>query len=134
MRLHRHMALVRGRVGIINLHRSGGESPVKVTDVFVGRVFRQVPVENVRIISPYIGGGFGGKLFLRSDALLAALAARAVKRPVKVMLPLSSFITAIVCLHQRGRRSRLFEGLGHYQRNGLMIVCRPERENHRYLT
>ena len=47
----------------------------------------KVPVENVRIISPYIGGGFGGKLFLRSDALLAALAARAVKRPVKVMLP-----------------------------------------------
>ncbi|HAM2920380.1 TPA: xanthine dehydrogenase family protein molybdopterin-binding subunit, partial [Escherichia coli] len=46
----------------------------------------KVPVENVRIISPYIGGGFGGKLFLRSDALLAALAARAVKRPVKVML------------------------------------------------
>ena len=37
----------------------------------------KVPVENVRIISPYIGGGFGGKLFLRSDALLAALAARA---------------------------------------------------------
>ncbi|MBW2904019.1 molybdopterin-dependent oxidoreductase [Escherichia coli] len=46
----------------------------------------KVPVENVRIISPYIGGGFGGKLFLRSDALLAALAARAGKRPVKVML------------------------------------------------
>lgn len=47
----------------------------------------KIPEENVRIISPYIGGGFGGKLFLRSDALLAALAARAVKRPVKVMLP-----------------------------------------------
>ncbi|TLU65032.1 xanthine dehydrogenase family protein molybdopterin-binding subunit [Enterobacter sp. MF024] len=46
----------------------------------------KIPEENVRIISPYIGGGFGGKLFLRSDALLAALAARAVKRPVKVML------------------------------------------------
>lgn len=47
----------------------------------------KIPEENVRIVSPYIGGGFGGKLFLRSDALLAALAARAVKRPVKVMLP-----------------------------------------------
>lgn len=46
----------------------------------------KIPKENVRVISPYIGGGFGGKLFLRSDALLAALAARAVKRPVKVML------------------------------------------------
>ncbi|MEJ5074034.1 aldehyde oxidoreductase molybdenum-binding subunit PaoC [Enterobacter ludwigii] len=47
----------------------------------------KLPMENVRIISPYIGGGFGGKLFLRSDALLAALGARAIKRPVKVMLP-----------------------------------------------
>lgn len=46
----------------------------------------KIPEENVRVIAPYIGGGFGGKLFLRSDALLAALAARAIKRPVKVML------------------------------------------------
>jgi xanthine dehydrogenase YagR molybdenum-binding subunit len=43
--------------------------------------------EKVRLISPYIGGGFGGKLFLRADALLAALGARAAKRPVKVALP-----------------------------------------------
>jgi xanthine dehydrogenase YagR molybdenum-binding subunit len=47
----------------------------------------KLPEENVRVISPYIGGGFGGKLFLRSDAVLAALGARAAKRPVKVMLP-----------------------------------------------
>jgi xanthine dehydrogenase YagR molybdenum-binding subunit len=45
-----------------------------------------VPKENVRLISPYIGGGFGGKLFVRSEALLAALGARAAKRPVKVTL------------------------------------------------
>ena len=45
-----------------------------------------IPEENVHVRSPYIGGGFGGKLFLRSDALLAALGARAIKRPVKVML------------------------------------------------
>lgn len=42
--------------------------------------------ENVRVISPYIGGGFGGKLFVRADALLAALGARAARRPVKVAL------------------------------------------------
>lgn len=46
-----------------------------------------IPRENVRLVSPYVGGGFGGKLFLRSDALLAALGARAAKRPVKVALP-----------------------------------------------
>lgn len=45
-----------------------------------------IPEENVHVRSPYIGGGFGGKLFLRSDALLAALGAWAIKRPVKVML------------------------------------------------
>ena len=47
----------------------------------------KMPEENIRVISPYIGGGFGGKLFLRSDALLSALGARAVNRPVKVMVP-----------------------------------------------
>jgi len=45
-----------------------------------------IPKENVRLISPYIGGGFGGKLFVRTDALLAALGARAAGRPVKVAL------------------------------------------------
>jgi xanthine dehydrogenase YagR molybdenum-binding subunit len=43
--------------------------------------------KKVRLISPFIGGGFGGKLFLRADALLAALGARAARRPVKVVLP-----------------------------------------------
>ncbi|OFA07025.1 aldehyde oxidoreductase molybdenum-binding subunit PaoC [Duganella sp. HH101] len=45
-----------------------------------------IPKENVRLVSPYIGGGFGGKLFVRAEALLAALGARAAKRPVKVAL------------------------------------------------
>ena len=42
--------------------------------------------EDVRVHSPYVGGGFGAKLFLRADAILAALGARAAKRPVKVAL------------------------------------------------
>ena len=45
-----------------------------------------IPKEKVRVISPYVGGGFGSKLFLRADALLASLGARAAKRPVKVAL------------------------------------------------
>lgn len=45
-----------------------------------------LPRDKVRIISPFIGGGFGGKLFVRADALLASLAARAVGRPVRVAL------------------------------------------------
>ncbi|MEA3180637.1 MAG: xanthine dehydrogenase YagR molybdenum-binding subunit, partial [Gammaproteobacteria bacterium] len=45
-----------------------------------------IPKENVRLISPYIGGGFGSKLWVRSDAVLAALGSRAAARPVKVAL------------------------------------------------
>ena len=45
-----------------------------------------IPKENVRLISPYIGGGFGSKLWVRSDTVLAALGARAAGRPVKVAL------------------------------------------------
>ena len=42
--------------------------------------------EKIQVRSPFIGGGFGGKLFLRADVLLAALGAKAAGRPVKVTL------------------------------------------------
>ena len=45
-----------------------------------------IPKEKVRLISPYVGGGFGGKLFVRADAIMASLGAKAAKRPVKVAL------------------------------------------------
>ncbi len=43
--------------------------------------------DKVRLVSPYIGGGFGGKLFVRADAVLAALGAKAAGRPVKLAMP-----------------------------------------------
>ncbi|HEX7873441.1 MAG TPA: aldehyde oxidoreductase molybdenum-binding subunit PaoC [Sphingobium sp.] len=46
----------------------------------------KIPPETIRVVSPYIGGGFGSKLWIRSDALLAALGARIAGRPVKVAL------------------------------------------------
>jgi xanthine dehydrogenase YagR molybdenum-binding subunit len=45
-----------------------------------------MPKEKVRLVSPYVGGGFGGKLFLRADAVMAALGAKAAGRPVKVAM------------------------------------------------
>ncbi|WP_105382879.1 aldehyde oxidoreductase molybdenum-binding subunit PaoC [Neorhizobium alkalisoli] len=43
--------------------------------------------EKLHLMSPFIGGGFGGKLFLRADAVLAAFGAKEAGRPVKVALP-----------------------------------------------
>lgn len=45
-----------------------------------------MPKEKIRIVAHHIGGGFGGKLWVRADAVLAAVAARQVGRPVKVVL------------------------------------------------
>jgi xanthine dehydrogenase YagR molybdenum-binding subunit len=46
-----------------------------------------IPKENIRLVTPYIGGSFGGKGTILADCVMAALAARAAKRPVKVALP-----------------------------------------------
>jgi xanthine dehydrogenase YagR molybdenum-binding subunit len=46
----------------------------------------RIPLENVEVVSEFIGGGFGGKLPIYADAILAALAARQLKRPVKVTM------------------------------------------------
>jgi xanthine dehydrogenase YagR molybdenum-binding subunit len=45
-----------------------------------------IPPENVRIITRYIGGGFGNKLPYYADATLAAISARMLRRPVKVAM------------------------------------------------
>jgi xanthine dehydrogenase YagR molybdenum-binding subunit len=45
-----------------------------------------IPEADIRVDSPYIGGGFGGKLFIRADAVMAALGARAARRPVKIAM------------------------------------------------
>src|SRR5262249_24415251 len=42
--------------------------------------------DKVEVISEYVGGGFGGKLPVHGDAILAALPARELKRPVRVAL------------------------------------------------
>ncbi|MER9607746.1 xanthine dehydrogenase family protein molybdopterin-binding subunit [Mesorhizobium sp. M0312] len=46
----------------------------------------RIPLERVRIVSPFIGGGFGSKLIAHADTILAALAAQVLQRPVKIAL------------------------------------------------
>ena len=45
-----------------------------------------IPLGNVRIVSRYIGGGFGSKLPIYGDVILTTLAARVLRRPVKTAL------------------------------------------------
>ena len=45
-----------------------------------------VPVAQVRVVSAFVGGGFGSKLRTHADAVLSAFAARELRRPVKTAL------------------------------------------------
>lgn len=45
-----------------------------------------VPEKSIRVLSPYVGGGFGGKGSVWAGTLLAVLAARATGRPVRLAL------------------------------------------------
>ena len=45
-----------------------------------------VPQENVRVISRFLGSGFGGKLWPWTHCMIAASAARNLNRPVKLVL------------------------------------------------
>ncbi|SDV51381.1 xanthine dehydrogenase family protein molybdopterin-binding subunit [Chitinasiproducens palmae] len=56
-----------------------------------------VPDERVRIITEYLGGGFGGKLWPWTHSVLAAAAARQLKRPIKLVVS----------------RKMMFETVGH---------------------
>jgi xanthine dehydrogenase YagR molybdenum-binding subunit len=53
-----------------------------------------VPFENVRIISPYIGGGFGSKAIAGAHGAVAAMAAKMLDRPVKLALTRAQNFTA----------------------------------------
>ncbi|WP_405813884.1 xanthine dehydrogenase family protein molybdopterin-binding subunit [Streptomyces sp. NBC_01390] len=55
------------------------------TQIELATVFG-LPPESVRVISPFVGGGFGSGLRAWPHATIAALAARETKRPVKLAL------------------------------------------------
>src|SRR5580658_3665022 len=54
-----------------------------------------IPLENIEVISRFIGSGFGGKLFPWPHSLLAAVAARKIGRPVKVSVPRTLMFTTV---------------------------------------
>jgi xanthine dehydrogenase YagR molybdenum-binding subunit len=67
-----------------------------------------MPLESVHVISPFVGAGYGSKLFPWPQSLLAAVAARHVGRPVKVTVPRSLMFTTTG--HRPATRQRVRMG------------------------
>ena len=51
--------------------------------------------KSITVDSAFVGGGFGSKLFLHAETVLASLAARALDKPVKVMLTRRQVFTMV---------------------------------------
>ncbi len=64
-----------------------------------------VPAENVLIRSPFLGGGFGSKAIINGPQLLAILAARMLRRPVKLVLSRAQMYGPV------GHRGRTWQSL-----------------------
>ncbi len=79
---HATIALWDGDENLVVLEST---QSVYTTGRSLALIFRLKP-ENVRVISPYVGGGFGGKGGLWNHTPLCAAAAKAVQRPVKLSL------------------------------------------------
>ncbi|GAP96868.1 xanthine dehydrogenase family protein molybdopterin-binding subunit [Leptolyngbya sp. NIES-2104] len=66
-----------------------------------------LPPENVRIVTPHVGGGFGAKGSQWSNLVIAAIAAQAVKRPVKLALSRQQMFNSVGLRQRNHQRLRL---------------------------
>jgi CO/xanthine dehydrogenase Mo-binding subunit len=80
-----HVCLAHWRPGSLEIW-SGGQTPTAIQRVCSDIL--GVPLACVRVHSPYVGGGFGGKASVKIDPLVAALSWKA-RAPVRVCLSIS---------------------------------------------
>ncbi|MBW4498899.1 MAG: xanthine dehydrogenase family protein molybdopterin-binding subunit [Scytonema hyalinum WJT4-NPBG1] len=68
--------------------------------------------DRVRVVSPFVGGGFGCKAFVWAHTILTAVTARQIKRPVKLVL----------------RRQQMFTSVGHRARTVHQLSLGASRD------
>jgi xanthine dehydrogenase YagR molybdenum-binding subunit len=78
---------------------------------------------NIRLVAAYVGGGFGSKLGISEDVVAAALAARALGRPVRVVMTRQQVFQCVMRRSETRQRLRLacdadgvLTGFGHHAR------------------
>ncbi|WP_224367575.1 xanthine dehydrogenase family protein molybdopterin-binding subunit [Hyalangium versicolor] len=83
-----------------------------------------LPAENVRVITKFIGGGFGGKGSVWSHVVLAAAAAKAVSRPVKLVLRRDQMFAMVGFRPETEQRVQL-----QARKDGKLLLVRHETVN-----
>jgi xanthine dehydrogenase YagR molybdenum-binding subunit len=80
-----------------------------------------VPESNVRVLVPFLGGGFGTGLKVWPHVILTALAARVVDRPVKLVLTRPQMFTSVGGRPETRQRLRLGA-----TRDGMLVAIDHE--------
>jgi xanthine dehydrogenase YagR molybdenum-binding subunit len=75
----------------------------------------------IHVVSPYVGGGFGSKLGIHSETILAALAARQLNQPVKVAMTRQQIFHLVGPRPTSSQRVRLGAG-----RDGRLVAIAHE--------
>lgn len=76
-----HAAIVQWGAGDKVTIWSSAQSPFTVRNLF--SITFGLPLTNIRVIIPHVGGGFGGKAGIHMEPLIACLSRKAKGRPVK---------------------------------------------------
>ena len=106
-----------------------------LTIYFSGQIVREAHVaiastlrmeaERIHLVTPYVGGGFGSKLGIHAETILAALAARELGEPVKVMLTRQQVFQLVGVRPTTSQRVRLGAG-----RDGRLVAIAHEVTMH----
>jgi xanthine dehydrogenase YagR molybdenum-binding subunit len=90
MEMHGTIAVWRGERVTLYESSQGVVNHLHVMSEMLG-----IPLENIEVISRFIGSGFGGKLFPWPHSLLTAIGSRHVGRPVKLSVPRTLMFTTV---------------------------------------
>lgn len=74
---------------------SSAQSPFAIRDLF--SVAMGIPMENIEVIVPYIGGGFGGKSGIHQEPIAALLSRAANGKPVKLIASREEETSTLPC-------------------------------------
>ncbi|WP_432108624.1 xanthine dehydrogenase family protein molybdopterin-binding subunit [Streptomyces sp. AA1529] len=94
---------------------------VNATQITVARLLG-IPRSRIRVIGHYVGGSFGSKAMIHAHPALAALAARAVGRPVRLTLTREQMFTSVG--HREEQEQRISLGA---TREGRLTAIRHHK-------
>jgi xanthine dehydrogenase YagR molybdenum-binding subunit len=89
----------------------------------------QIPREKVRVLSPYVGGAFGSGLRPQYQLPLAVMAARALKRPVRVNLTRQQMFTLgyrSAVIHEMALAANSDGSLASFRHHAIAMTSRFE--------